>query len=275
MVALVYGLGDVTSAGWGSAVVIGSLIVAVTMFVAFVARQAGRAHGLLPLRVVRDRNRGGALLAMVFNGLSTVGLMLILTYQLQSILHDSPLRTGLTLVPFALAAACGSILIAHRLMTRVAPRWLISTGIVLSAAGLLPLLGLTPSSHCLALIVLAEVIEGIGTGLAGPPILSTALRAVAREDTGAASAASSAAGQLGSSIGAALLNTIAATATAAYLTAHGRAASVVAAATVHGYAAAAAWGAAILVALAIPIAVLINAGAPGRAARPNATRAGR
>jgi MFS family permease len=200
---------------------------------------------------------------MVFNGLSTVGLMLILTYQLQTVLHYSPLRTGLTLIPFALAAACGSVLIARRLMTRVAPRWLISAGIVLSAAGLLPLLGLTPSGHCVGLIVLAEVIEGIGTGLAGPPILATALRAVAREDTGAAAAASSAAGQLGSSIGAALLNTIAATATAGYLATQVHAG--LAAATVHGYTVAAGWGAAILLALAIPIAVLVNAGAPRRA----------
>jgi EmrB/QacA subfamily drug resistance transporter len=265
MIALIYGLGDVTSAGWSSAAVIGSLIVAVTMLAAFVARQAGRAHGLLPLRVVRDRNRGGALLAMVFNGLSTVGLMLILTYQLQTVLHYSPLRTGLTLIPFALAAACGAMLIARRLMTRIAPRWLISAGIALSAIGLLPLLGLTPTSHCLPLIVLAELIEGIGTGLAGPPILATALRAVAREDTGAASAASSAAGQLGSSIGAALLNTIAATATAAYLVGHATAG--MAAATVHGYTVAAAWGAAILLALIMPIAALINAGAPRRSAR--------
>jgi MFS family permease len=265
MVALIYGLGDVASAGWGSAAVIGSLLVAVTMLAAFVARQAGRAHGLLPLRVVRDRNRGGALFAMVFNSLSTVGLMLILTYQLQTVLHYSPLRTGLTLIPFALAAALGSILIARRLMTRVEPRWLIGAGVLLSAAGLLALLGLTPTSHCMRLIVLAEVIEGIGTGLAGPPILATALRAVAREDTGAASAASSAAGQLGSSIGAALLNTIAATATAGYLAAHAGAGA--AAATVHGYTVAAAWGAAILLALAIPIALLVNAGVPRRTAQ--------
>ena len=115
---------------------------------------------------------------MIFNGLSTVGMMLILTYQLQTVLGYSPLRTGLTLIPFALAAACGSILIARRLMTRVAPRWLITAGIVLSAAGLVPLIGLTPSGHCMPLIVLAELIEGIGTGLAGPPILATALRAV-------------------------------------------------------------------------------------------------
>jgi EmrB/QacA subfamily drug resistance transporter len=273
MVALVYGFGDVTSAGWRSAQVIGSLLGSAGLLAAFVVRQARRADGLLPLRVVRDRNRGGALLAMVVNGLSTVGMMLILTYQLQTVLHDSPLRTGLTLIPFALAAACGSILIARRLMTRIAPRWLISAGVVLSAAGLVPLLGLTPSSHCLALIVLAEVIEGIGTGLAGPAILATALRAVAREDTGAAAAASSAAGQLGSSIGAALLNTIAATATAAYLAAHGPAGG--AAATVHGYTIAAAWGAAILLALVIPIAWLINARAPRRPAHANVGGTGR
>ena len=273
MVALIYGLGEVTSGGWGSAAVIGSLALAVATLAVFVDRQPGRAHGLLPLRVVRERNRGGALIAMIFNGLSTVGLMLILTYQLQTVLHYSPLRTGLTLIPFALAAALGSILIARRLMTRVAPRWLISAGIVLSATGLLPLLGLTPTSHCLPLIVLAEVIEGIGTGLAGPPILATTLRAVAREDTGAASAASSAAGQLGSSIGAALLNTIAATATAAYLTAHTTAS--VAAGTVHGYTVAAGWGAVILLALAIPIAALINAGVPRRNTQPHAAGAGR
>ena len=273
MVALVYGLGDVTLAGWGSPAVVGSLVCAVAGLAAFVARQAGHTNGILPLRVVRDRNRGGALLAMVFNGLSTVGLMLILTYQLQTVLGYSPLRTGLTLVPFAVAAACGSVLIARRLMTRLAPRWLISAGLVLSAAGLLPLLGLTPSSHCLALIVLAEVVEGIGTGIAGPPILATALRSVAREDTGAASAASSTAGQLGSSIGAALLNTIAATATAVYVTSHATAG--VAAATVHGYTVAATWGAAILLAMAIPIAWLITAGVPRRDAQAKVGGIGR
>jgi EmrB/QacA subfamily drug resistance transporter len=264
MVALVYGLGEVTSTGWGSAQVIGSLVLAVAALAAFVARQAGRPHGLLPLRVVRDRNRGGALLAMVVNGLSTVGMMLILTYELQTVLHYSPLRTGLTLIPFAIAAACGSLLIARRLMTRVALRWLIGAGIALSAVGLLPLLGLTAGAHSLRLILVAEVIEGIGTGLAGPAILAAALRAVAPEDTGAASAATSAAGQLGSSIGAALLNTIAATATAAYLVAHGLTATVQPDAIVHGYTVAAAWGAGILLAVVIPITVMINGGARRR-----------
>jgi EmrB/QacA subfamily drug resistance transporter len=179
LVALVFGLAEVPFAGWGSGEVIGSLIASVVLLLAFAIRQAGRANALLPMRVVRNRNRGGALIAMVFNSLSTVGMMLILTYQLQSITHYSPLRTGLALIPFALAATLGSALIARRLMTRIAPRWLIASGLALSAAGLLPLLGLTATSHYLPLILIAELIEGLGTGLAGPAILGTTLRAVA------------------------------------------------------------------------------------------------
>jgi EmrB/QacA subfamily drug resistance transporter len=260
MVALVYGLGEAAAGGWGSGQVVGSLVAAAVLLGGFVAHQVGKVNPLLPLRVVRDRNRGGALIALVFNSLSTFGMMLILTYQLQSVMHYSALRAGLALVPFAIAAALAAALLAPRLQKRIAPRWLIAAGIVLSAAGLLPLVWLTPTSHYLPLIFVATLVEGLGTGLAGPPALSTALRAVLPTDNGAAAAASSAASQLGSSVGAALLNTIAATATATYLAAHIGMATVTA--TVYGYATAMAWGAGILLVTAIPAIALINAKAP-------------
>ncbi len=259
MAALVYGLGEAASAGWGSGQVIGSLATAAAALAGFAGRQAGHPNRLLPLRVVCERNRGGALLALIVNSLSTFGMMLILTYQLQAVMGYSALRTGLALVPFAISAALAAALLAPRLAKRIAPRWLIAAGIVLSAAGLLSLVGLTPASRYLPLILTATIIEGIGTGLGGPPMLQTSLRAVLPSDTGAASAASSTASQLGSSIGAALLNTIAATATAGYLATHAGASL---AATVHGYTTAMAWGAGILLIAAIPAVTLINAKAP-------------
>ena len=259
MAALVYGLGEAASAGWGSGQVIGSLATAAAALAGFAGRQAGRPNRLLPLRVVCERNRGGALLALIVNSLSTFGMMLILTYQLQAVMGYSALRTGLALVPFAIGAALAAAVLAPRLGKRIAPRWLIAAGIVLSAAGLLPLVGLTPASRYLPLILTATIIEGIGTGLGGPPMLQTSLRAVLPSDTGAASAAGSTASQLGSSIGAALLNTIAATATAGYLATH---AGASVAATVHGYTTAMAWGAGILLVAAIPAVALINAKAP-------------
>jgi MFS family permease len=262
MAALVYALGEAASAGWGPGQVAGSLAGAAVALAAFVGRQVGQPNRLLPLRVVGDRNRGGALLAMIVNSLSTFGLLLILTYQLQTVMGYSALRTGLALLPFAIGAAFSAALITPRLGKRIAPRWLIAAGIFLSAAGLTPLIGLTPASGYLPLVFAATVIEGVGSGLGGPPMLQTSLRAVLPGDTGAASAAGSAANQLGSSIGAALLNTIAATATAAYLSAHTGAAAVTA--TVHGYATAMAWGAGILLVTAIPVLVLVNAKAPSR-----------
>jgi EmrB/QacA subfamily drug resistance transporter len=260
MAALVYGLGEAASAGWGSGQVAGSLAGAAVALAVFAARQARKPNTLLPLRVVRDRNRGGALLAMIVNNLSTFGMMLILTYQLQTVMGYSALRTGLALLPFAIGAAVAAALIAPGLGKRIAPRWLIAAGIIGSAAGLAPLIGLAPASRYLPLIFAATIIEGIGTGIGGPPMLQTSLRAVLPGDTGAASAAGSAANQLGSSIGAALLNTIAATATAAYLASHVGATAVTA--TVHGYATAMAWGAGILLVTAIPALVLVNAKAP-------------
>jgi len=260
MAALVYGLGEAASVGWGSGQVAGSLAGAAIALAAFVTRQVGKPNPLLPLRVICDRNRGGALLAMIANNLSTFGMLLILTYQLQTVMGYSALRTGLALLPFAIGGAASAALIAPRLGKRIAPRWLIAAGIFLSAAGLAPLIGITPASRYIPLIFTATIIEGIGTGIGGPPILQTILRAVLPSDTGAASAAHSTAGQLGSSIGAALLSTIAATATAAYLASHAGTTAVTA--TVHGYTTAMAWGAGILLVTGIPTLALINAKAP-------------
>jgi EmrB/QacA subfamily drug resistance transporter len=264
MVALVYGLGSAATDGWGSAVVTATLAAA-TVLIATFALRARVPGSLLPLRIVADRNRGGALFALVFNSLSTFGMMLILTYQLQSVLDESPLITGLSLAPFAVATGIAAAIIAPRLMARVPARTLIIVGIGLSAIGLVPLLALNTTSHYFPLIFLATVIEGIGTGLASPPALGASLRGVAPGDTGAAGAISSAAGQVGSSIGTALFNTIAATATAAYLAANSGASP--AAATVHGYTTALAWGIAILLTALVPIAVWMRPDSPA-GARP-------
>ena len=260
MVGLVYGLGEAASAGWGAVRVAGSLAAAAVLLGGFVLRQAGHPDRLLPLRIIADRNRGAGMAALIVNALSTFAMMLILTYQLQSVMHYSALKTGLALVPFAAGAALGSAFIAPRLMSRVATRWLITAAILLEAGGLVPLIWLTPRSGYLPLILLATVVEGISTGLAGPVTLYLALRGVLREDAGAAGAATSAAGQLGSSVGAALFNTIAASVVAGYLRAQPGVSIV--AGTVHGFAVAMAWGAIVLAIAAIPIAASVNAPAP-------------
>ena len=56
----------------------------VVLLVGFVALQRRVAHPLLPLRVVTDRNRGGAFLAIAIAGAGIFGVFLFLTFYLQS-----------------------------------------------------------------------------------------------------------------------------------------------------------------------------------------------
>ncbi|MCG2798184.1 MAG: MFS transporter, partial [Cellulomonas sp.] len=136
LLAIVYGLGEAEQRGWTSALVLSMFVVGLAMLSMFVAVEQRAAHPLLPLRVVRDRNRGGALAGI---GLSTVGMFgvfLFLTYYLQVIQQYSPVRTGLAFLPMTVGMMTGSLAIASRLLPRVAPRRLMVPGLVIAAAAL-------------------------------------------------------------------------------------------------------------------------------------------
>jgi MFS family permease len=109
---------------------------------------------------------------------------------------------------------------------------------------------------------------GFGLGLAIVPCISTATQNAEPKDVGVTSAMTNTSQQIGASIGTALLNTIAAAATATYLTSHHvQSSTVVADATVHGYATASAWAAGILVLAAVLAGILIDVH-PGQRVEP-------
>src|SRR5919198_5193297 len=103
-------------------------------------------------------------------------------------------------------------------------------------------------------------------GLAFVPAFSLATQGVAPRETGIASAMVNTANQVGGSIGTAVLNTIAASATAGYLAAHAGGAATAALGLLHGFSVAIGWGAGILAAAALIAAVMIDAGRPSRSA---------
>ena len=74
-------------------------------------------HPLLPLRVVLDRNRGGAYLAALLVGSAMLGTFLFLTYFFQGTLHYSALKTGFAFLPFS-----GGIIVGAAVASRLLPR---------------------------------------------------------------------------------------------------------------------------------------------------------
>ena len=92
------------------------------------------------------------------------------------------------------------------------------------------------------------------------PLASVALVGVGGHDAGVASALVNTTQQVGGSLGTALLNTVAATATTSYLAAHGRTLAQLKPALVHGYNVSFIWGGASIVLALIGVLVLIRAG---------------
>jgi EmrB/QacA subfamily drug resistance transporter len=263
LVALVYGCSEAVARGWTSRTVLVTLTLSIVMMVLFVVRQARAASPLLPLRIVLDRNRGGAYLAVAMGIAGMFGAFLFLTYFLQVVLRYSPFQAGVAFLPMVLGSQGGSWLIASRLMPRVPARMLMASGAVVAAAGMLFLTRLQADSSYLTLVLPAELLLGIGISCMMVPGFSVGTLGVDRRDAGVAAATVNTAQQIGGSLGTALLNTVAAGATIAYLAtqqAGGRAQALV-----HGYSVATSWGTAILLAGAVIAAVLINAGRPAHA----------
>ena len=260
--ALVYGFSEADRNGWGASSTLGFLAAGVALLAVFVAIQRGVAHPLLPLRIVAHRNRGGSYLAMLIAAVGMFGTFLFLTYYLQLTLDYSPVRSGLAYLPMIGVLIATSTGASTVLLPRVGPRPLVLTGMLAGAAGLAVLAQLGVHSTYAGHVLPGLLLMGVGLGLIFAPALNTATLGVAPGDAGVASATVNTAQQVGGSLGTALLNTVATTATTSFLA--GRAASpgVVAEATVHGYTSAFWWAAAIFAAGAVICGVLFLPGAP-------------
>ena len=262
LVALVYGCTQAVSAGWGSGTVAGLLVTSAALLIGFVIREARAAAPLLPLSIVLDRNRGGAYLAAALAIAGMFGAFLFLTYYLQVVLRYPPLQAGLAFLPLMLASQAGSWGIASVMMPRVPARAIMAPGALVAAAGMLILTQLQVNSGYLTLVLPAEVLLGVGIACVMAPAFNIGTLGVNPRLAGVAAATVNAATQVGASLGTAVLNTIAASATAVYLQGLAPSPALISQALVHGYSTATTWGAAILVVGAVLIALLIKAGRP-------------
>jgi EmrB/QacA subfamily drug resistance transporter len=258
LVALVYGFTKANQDSWSSPVTLAFVLGAVVLLVTFVLYEQRIAHPLLPMRVVLDGNRGGSYLSSFIAGIGLFGMFLFLTYYLQGTLHYSALRCGFAFLPFS-----GGIIIAaglsSQLLPKVGPRPLMITGFTMGAAGLLWLLQIGQHTSFVEAVLPAEIVMSLGLGLAFVPLSSTALVGVGRHDAGVASALVNTTQQVGGSLGTALLNTIALSATTAFARTAGSGIAAQADSLIHGYKVAFIVSASLLVVAALVTAALVRA----------------
>jgi EmrB/QacA subfamily drug resistance transporter len=257
LLALVYGFTKAGLDGWTSSTTLGLFAAAAVLLSLFVVIEQRAAHPLLPLRIVLDRNRGGAFLSSLLVGVAMLGTFLSLTYYFQGTLHYSAMKSGFAFVPFSMGIITGATL-ASRFLPRFGPRAVMMGGLTLGAIGL----GLFTTIHVMSSyatsVLPAEIIVSLGMGLSFVAMSSTSLFGVHPEDAGVASALVNATQQTGSSLGAALINTIATSATVSYLASHGTSPAAQAAGAVHGYTTAFLFSAIVLATAAVTAFTLIR-----------------
>jgi EmrB/QacA subfamily drug resistance transporter len=263
MLSLVYGFSEAESRSWGDGLVLGLLAAGVVLLAVFGLWQTRARVPLLPMSVVRDRQRVGAFLTILFVTIGMFGVFLFLTYYMQRVLGYSPMKTGLAYLPITVGMITGSTQVAARLLNRVPPRALIVPGLLLAAGALaiIAQVGVAPAyaSHILP----GMLMLGLGMGTAMMTSISLATVSVAPRDAGAASATFNTAQQVGGSIGTALLNTIAASVTTRYATAHAAPGvdrrALASRAAVHGFNVATWWAMGALLLAALIAGVVVNA----------------
>ena len=220
MFCLVYGFSNAASHNWHTPSPYGFLAAGVALLAVFAFWQARAASPLLPLRLVLDRNRGGAYLAVLISSVGIYGIFLFLTYYLQQSLGYSPAVSGVAFLPMIATLVVAANLSNVVLLPRLGPKPLVTAGMLLAAGSLVWLTRIGAGSGYAAAVLGPLMVAGLGLGFTIAPSMNTGTFGVAPQDAGVASATLNTGQQVGASIGTSLLNTIFASAVAHYLTSH-------------------------------------------------------
>lgn len=210
LAALLYGLSDASTDGWGSARVLGSIgagVIALAIFIAIeliLANNEGQP--LLDLRLFTNRPFRTSMIASIFVTFGLFGGIFLFPIYLQSIRGLSAFQAGLILLPQALASMV-SVLIGGRLVDRIGVRAVIIPGLLLLGTATWQLTFITPNSPYWWLQILF-ILRGLGLGLCIQPLTVSSLSEIRPRQLAQASSISTVTRSVSSSLGIAVLATL-------------------------------------------------------------------
>lgn len=208
VVALVLGVIRSEALGWGSAEVVALLVGGVALLAAFVLLETRAAAPLVPPRLMRSRPLTLSSLALALNGSAFIGMFFLSALFLQGVRGSSAIETGLQFVPMGVTAVLGAV-IAQSLVARLGVRPVIVVGALLGAGSLLLLSTAGADDAYVTAVLPGFLLYGASISLVGVPAQIGAVTHVTDQDAGAASGALSAAYQVGSALGLAVITTLA------------------------------------------------------------------
>jgi EmrB/QacA subfamily drug resistance transporter len=186
VVALVWGLVRGGQAGWSSAEVVATLAAGAILLGGFIAWEARVPEPMLPLRLLRIRAfaAGNATAFLMSGSVFAAGFFVAQYFQLA--LGDSPLATGVRLLPWFATPMLVSP-VAGAISDRIGRRPVIASGLLLQATGFTWVAARASAGASSAEIVLALLVAGVGISMALPTVPTAVLNSVEPAEMGKAS----------------------------------------------------------------------------------------
>lgn len=182
---------------------IGMIALAAIAAVGFVVWESRSEHPMLPLAVFRNRDFTGTCLTLLLMVFGMGAVMLMLTQYLQFVLGYGPMKAGLALLPYAVAAAVCNGLGATLGKTLSNKTLIVSGLLVMSGAFAILAVG-----EGYLWVLVSMLVMGIGGGLAGPAAYAAIMSAIPLEHAGVGSAMNDTLQQVGMAISIAMLGSV-------------------------------------------------------------------
>ena len=192
--------------GWGSPTIVGLYALAILAGAALVLVESRRPEPLIDLRFFRSPPFSGANVIALAVSASLGGFLFLNTLYLQDVRGLSPLHAGLMIIPLAVGQGVAAQ-VSGRIVGARGPRLPLALGGALLALGaflLVPLSATTPT----ATLLVTYAVFGLGAGLVTPPITTTAVSGLPRDQAGVAGALASSGRQFGIAVGVAVTGSL-------------------------------------------------------------------
>jgi EmrB/QacA subfamily drug resistance transporter len=216
MLLLVYALVKAPDVGWGTARTIAELAGAAALITAFVVNELRVRNPLIPLSILRVRGVAVADATQLVAVGGFVPMFFFLTLYMQTVLHYSPIQTGLAYLPLTGGFIISSGIVSQ-LFARIGTKPVIVAGAVIVAGGLYWLSRIPVDGSYLRDILPGLLVVSLGGGGVFVGVTTAANAGVSEDKAGLAAGLLNTGQQVGTALGLAILSALATAHTTALL----------------------------------------------------------